>query len=121
MLAGAGVDGVELSLAALLPALAPPRVTALLVFAACRLFPAFFAGALRAVVRAAFFVLLFAPAFFADLFTAFLADFVVDFFAAELRDRAFVEPFFFELPAPPFRAPLAFLLPFFAAMFRPLL
>jgi hypothetical protein len=125
VLAGAGVDGVELSLAALLPALAPPRVTALLVFAVGRLFPAFFAGAFRAVVRAALFVVLFAPPFFAagfaDLFTDFLAAFAVDFFAAELRDRAFVAPLFFELRAAPFRAPFAFLVPFFAAIFRPLL
>ena len=126
---GAGVDGAKGALTALFWAVAALLVTALLLFAAFLALPAFLAGAflalpaflagafLAAVFLAAFFVVFFAP----DFFVPDLADFLVDFFAATLRDRAFAALFFFEPLAPPFRAPLAFLLLFLAAMSCPLL
>jgi hypothetical protein len=126
---GAGVDGAKGALTALFWVVAALLVTALLLFAAFLALPAFLAGAflalpaflagafLAAVFRAAFFVVFFAP----DFFVPDLADFLVDFFAATLRDRAFAALFFFEALAPPFRALLAFLLLFLAAMSCPLL
>lgn len=114
----AGVDGAKGALTALFWVLAALLVTALLLFAAFLALPAFLAGAfLAAVFFAAFFVVFFAE----DFFVPDLADFLVDFFAATLRDRAFAALFFFEPFAPPLRAPLAFLLLFLAAMSCPLL
>jgi len=126
---GAGVDGAKGALTALFWVVAALLVTALLLFAAFLALPAFLAGAflalpaflagafLAAVFLAAFFVVFFAP----DFFVPDLADFLMDFFAATLRDRAFAALFFFEPFAPPLRAPLAFLLLFLAAMSCPLL
>jgi len=117
-LSGAGVDDAKPAFTDLFWVLAALFVTALLVFAAFLPLLVFLAGALLAAVFfVAFFAVFFAPAFFAPA----LADFLVDFFAATLRDRAFAALFFFEALAPLFRVPLAFLLPFLAAMFRPLL
>ena len=114
MVAGAGVDGVVLSLVA-------PLVVARPLFAAFLVVAAFLAGAFRPdVFFVAFFVVFPAPLVFA----AALADFLVDFLAATRRDRAlaplFLAPllalFLERLPAL-LRAPFAFLLPFFVAMF----
>jgi hypothetical protein len=118
MFSGAGVEGVKGALTALFWVLGALLFTALLLFAVFLALPAFLAGAfLAAVFFAAFFVVFFAPAFFVPD----LADFLLDFFAATLRDRALPALFFFDPLAAPFRAPLAFLLPFLAAMSCPLL
>ncbi len=122
MLSGAGVDGAKGALTARFCVLAAPLVTALLLFAAFLALPAFLAGALLALLAflaGAFRAAVFFAAFFVVFFAADFADFLVDFFAATLRDRDFAALFFFEPLAPPFRAPLAFLLLFLAAMSCP--
>jgi len=119
VLSGAGVDGAKGALTARFCVLAAPLVTALLLFAAFLALPAFLAGALLAFFAVVFRAAVFFAAFFVVFFAADFADFLVDFFAATLRDRDFAALFFFEPLAPPFRAPLAFLLLFLAAMSCP--
>ena len=109
MVAGAGVEGVVVWLVGLF--------AVFLVVAA--------AGAF---LPDAFFVAFFEPFFVvflaAPVFVAVLADFPRDFLAATRRDRAFAPLFLALLPelfleplAALLRAPFAFLLPFFVAMF----
>ena len=116
MFAGAVIGVVGLSRKTVLV------VRARLLLVAAILFAVFFAGAFRVVVFAAFFVVLLTPPRFfaaslADFRVVFLTAFFADFFAAMLRGRAFAALFFLEpLPAA-LRAPFAFLLPFFVAIF----
>jgi len=118
VVAGVGVEGVVIWLVA-------PFVVVRRLFAAFLVVADFFAGAFRldtffVAFLVAFFVVFLAPPVFAEA----LADFLVDFRAATRRDRAFAPLFlaplpalFFERLAALLRAPFAFLLPFFVAMF----
>ena len=119
VVAGAGVEGVVVWLVALFLDVRRPLFAAFLVVAD------FLAGAFRpdaflVTFFVAFFVVFFAP----PVFVAALADFLVDFRAATRRDRAFALLFLALLPAlfleplaALLRAPFAFLLPLFVAMF----
>jgi hypothetical protein len=113
VVAGAGVEGVRISLVVLF--FVRPLFAAFLVVVA------FLAGVFRPdAFFVAFFVVFLAP----PVFTVALTDFLVDFLAATRRDRALVPLFFAPLPArflellaALLRAPFAFLLPLFVAMF----
>ena len=115
MVAGAGVEGIVTSAVALLAVVRR-------LFAALVIVAAFFTVAFRPdAFFAAFFVVFFVVFLARDVFAA---DFLVVFLAATCRDRTFAPLFLAPLPAlfsEPFaallRAPLAFLLPFFVAMF----
>jgi hypothetical protein len=116
VVAGAGVEAVVVWLVGLFVVVRPLFAVFLVVAAAGAFFPG------------AFFVALFEPFFVvflaAPVFVAVLADFPRDFLAAMRRDRAFAPLFlalllelFLEPLAALLRAPFAFLLPFFVAMF----
>jgi len=108
VVAGAGVEGVVVWLVGLFVVVRPLFAVFLVVAAAGAFLPD------------AFFVVFFAP----PVFVAVLADFPLDFLVATRRDRAFAPLFLALLPelfleplAALLRAPFAFLLPFFVAMF----
>ena len=94
------------------------------LFAAFLVVAVFLAGAFRPEAFLVAFLVAFFVVFLAlPVFAAVLADFLVDFLAATRRDRALAPLFLAPLlalflePLALLRAPLAFLLPFFVAMF----